>query len=151
MIETTRLKMYAASQEQMMAFIAARSDEVLKAAYTEMLDGCLAHPDQWEWYAMWMIEMKDGTHVGEFCFKGIENGIAEIGYGIAEDYRDCGYATEAVLALTDWALAQPGITGVMAEAEEANIASRKVLEKTGFKPTGESGREGLLYARRKGG
>lgn len=35
MIETSRLKLYAASQEQMEAFIAAQSADVLKAAYTD--------------------------------------------------------------------------------------------------------------------
>ena len=150
MIETNRLKLYAASQAQMEAFIAEQSVDVLKAAYTEMLDGCLMHPAQWEWYAIWMIELKDGTHVGELCFKGIsENGIAEIGYGIAETYQCRGYATEAVSALTDWALAQPCVTAVLAETEESNVASQKVLNKAGFMPTGETGEEGPLYIRKK--
>ena len=150
MIETNRLKIYAASKEQMEAFIAAQSIEILKAAYTEMLDGCLAHPEQWEWYAIWMIELKDGTHIGELCFKGIsEEGSAEIGYGIAEDHQLCGYATEAVSALVDWALKRPGATCVTAETEESNIASQKVLSKAGFMPTGEIGEEGPLYVRKK--
>lgn len=150
MIETSRLKIYAASHEQMETFIAAQPVDVLKAAYTEMLDGCLLHPNQWEWYAIWMIELKNGTHIGELCFKGItEKGIAEIGYGIAEDHQGCGYATEAVSALTDWALMQPGVMCIMAETEESNIASQKVLIKAGFMPTGETGEEGPLFARRK--
>lgn len=150
MVETNRLKLYAASQEQMETFIAAQTVDVLKAAYTEMLDGCLSHPNQWEWYAIWMIELKDGTHIGELCFKGIaENGAAEIGYGIAEDYRGCGYAAEAVSALTDWALEQPGVICVIAETEESNIASQKVLSKAGFMPTGEIGEESPLYVRKK--
>ena len=150
MIETNRLKIYPASKEQMEAFIAAQSVDVLKAAYTEMLNGCLAHPDQWEWYAIWMIELKDGAHIGELCFKGItEEGTAEIGYGIAENYRGCGYATESVSALVGWALKQTGVTCVTAETEETNIASRKVLGKAGFMPTGEIGEEGPLYARKK--
>ena len=150
MIETSRLKIYAASQEQMEMFIAAQTVDILKAAYTEMLDGCLLHPNQWEWYAIWMIELKNGTHIGELCFKGInEKGAAEIGYGIAEDYQGRGYATEAVTALTDWALMQPCVMRVMAETEESNIASQKVLNKAGFMPTGEMGEEGPLFERRK--
>ena len=150
MIETKRLKIYAAAKEQMEAFIAAQSVEVLKAAYTEMLDGCLSHSDQWEWYAIWMIERKDGTHIGELCFKGLsEAGSAEIGYGIAEDYQGCGYATEAVSALVDWALKQPGVSCVTAETEESNIASQRVLQKSGFIPTGKTGEEGSLYIRKK--
>ena len=150
MIETKRLKLYAASKEQMEAFIAAQLVDVLKAAYTEMLDGCLAHPEQWEWYAIWMIELNDGTHIGELCFKGLsDDGIAEIGYGIAEEHQGCGYATEAVSALVDWALNQPGVSCVTAETEESNIASQKVLQKAGFIPTGEIGEEGPLFIRRK--
>ena len=133
----------------MEAFIAAQSADVLKAAYTEMLDGALAHPEQWAWYAIWMIELKDGTHVGELCFKGITGeGCAEIGYGIAEEHQGCGYATEAVSALADWAIKQPGVSCVTAEAEESNIASIKVLQKSGFTPTGEAGEEGPLFVRR---
>ena len=56
-LETNRLKVYAAYKEQMEAFIAAQSVDVLKAAYMEMLGGCLMHSDQWEWYAVWMIEL----------------------------------------------------------------------------------------------
>lgn len=150
MVETKRLKIYAASREQMEAFIAEQSIDGLKAAYTEMLDGAINHPAQWEWYAIWMIELKDGKHIGELCFKGLsEDGIAEIGYGIAEEYRGCGYAVEAVSAAVDWALGQTGVMCITAEAEEVNIASQKVLSKAGFVPTGEVGEEGPLYVRCK--
>ncbi len=149
-IETKRLKLYAASREQMEAFIAAQSVDLLKAAYTEMLNGCLTHPDQWEWYAIWMMELKDGTHIGELCFKGLsEEGSAEIGYGIAEAYQGCGYATEAVSALVEWALNQPGTMCITAETEASNIASQTVLKKTGFRPTGVNGEEGPRYARKR--
>ena len=148
MVETKRLKIYAASREQMEAFIAEQSIDGLKAAYTEMLDGAINHPAQWEWYAIWMIELRDGKHIGELCFKGLsEDGIAEIGYGIAEEYRGCGYAAEAVSAAVDWALGQTGFMCITAEAEEVNIASQKVLSKAGFVPTGEVGEEGPLYVR----
>ena len=150
MIETNRLKIYAASREQMEAIIAAQLIDVLKAAYTEMLNGAVDHPDQWEWYAIWMIELKDGTHIGELCFKGFsEEGNAEIGYGIAEDYQNCGYTTEAVSALADWAFKQPGVSCITAETEASNIASQRVLQKSGFIPTGEIGEEGPLYIRKK--
>ncbi len=149
-IETNRLILYPASREQMEAFIAVQSMDVLKAAYTEMLDGCLAHPDQWEWYAIWMIEKKDGSHIGELCFKGIDNfGSTEIGYGIAEDYQGFGYATEAVTAAVSWALGQEIINCVTAEAERGNIASIRVLEKSGFELTGRIGEEGPIYRKAK--
>ena len=76
MIETKRLKLYAASKEEMEAIIASQTDEVMKTAYTEMLDGSLQHPDQWEWYAIWIIELKDGTRIGEFDEDA--SGVAEL-------------------------------------------------------------------------
>ena len=82
MIETERLRIYVASRCAMEHIIDAEANPDLKAAYQEMLDGCLAHPADWEWYAIWLIELKEGTRVGDLCFKGLrEDGVAEIGYG----------------------------------------------------------------------
>ena len=151
MIETKRLRIYPAAQEQMEAFIAAETDPELKKAYSEMLEGCLRHPDQWQWYAMWMIELQDGTHVGDLCFKGLDtDGATEIGYGISEGYQGRGYATEAVGAVVARALRQPVVTRVEAETAPDNKASRRVLEKCGFKPSGVVGEEGPRFVRTGG-
>ena len=148
MIEAKRLKIYPAAREQMEASIAAEADAGLKKAYTEMLEGCLQNPNQWEWYAMWMIELRDGTHIGDLCFKGLgANGVVEIGYGILEEYQGQGYATEAVGVAVNWALQQPNVTRVEAETEPDNRASQRVLEKCGFLPTGTVGEEGPRFFR----
>ena len=146
MIETKNLKIYASSQDEMEKFIELQTNEVLKAAYTEMLNGCIENPEQWEWYAIWMIELKDGTHIGELCFKGLDsNGVVEIGYGIMEQYQEHGYATEAVKAISAWAFQEPKVTAIEAEIDDKNIASKKVLEKCGFVFTGKNGKEGPRY------
>ena len=146
MIETNRLKIYPASSNVMEKFIEMQTDEILKAAYTEMLEGCLKHPEQWKWYAIWMIELKDGTHIGELCFKGIDsNGSVEIGYGISEAYEGNGYGTEAVLAVVHWAIEQKEVTRIEAETEPENIASQRVLEKCGFIADGTMGKEGPRF------
>ena len=146
MIETERLKLYPASKEQMEVFIESQTVDVLKVAYTEMLNGCLDHSEQWDWYAIWMIELKDGTHIGELCFKGLSpDGTAEIGYGINDDYQGYGYATEAVKAVSEWALRQPIVTSLEAETNEDNISSKRVLDKCGFVPIGTIGEEGPRY------
>lgn len=146
MIQTERLKIHIATDNEMRDFIAAQELDVLREAYTEMLDGAIANPDGRAWYAMWMIELRDGTHVGELCFKGVSpDGAVEIGYGIDERYQGHGYATEAVSAVTAWAAQQEGISHVEAEAEEDNVASLRVLEKSGFVPTGERGEEGPRF------
>ena len=147
-IETTRLKIQAASREEMLRIIECEMNDVLKKAYQEMLQGCLAHPEQWEWYAIWTIESKDGFHVGDLSFKGLnDDGSVEIGYGINEMHQGQGYATEAVYAAVIWALQQPGVTRVDAETEPDNQTSQRVLEKCGFVPAGIDGEEGLRFTR----
>ena len=146
MIENKRIKIYPASREHMEKYIASEKDEELKKAYGEMLEGSLAHPEQWDWYAMWMIVKTDGTHIGDLCFKGIEAGHnPEIGYGILEEYRGKGFATEAVKLALEWAFRHPEVKAVEAEANPDNAASLRVLMKCGFKPNGEIGEEGPRY------
>ena len=50
MIKNERIRIYPASQEQMEKCIDSETDEELKKAYSEMLEGCLAHPEEWDWY-----------------------------------------------------------------------------------------------------
>ena len=135
-METDRIRIYPANREQMESSILAEKDDELKKAYGEMLDGCLAHPDQWDWYAMWMIEKTDGTHIGDLCFKGLEEENPEIGYGILEEFQGNGYATEAVKLALKWAFDHPGIIAVEAETDpvtcnNGNVSLRHVacLEK----------------------
>ena len=148
LIKTERLRLYPASREQMEDVIASEQDKELKKAYSEMMDGCLRHPEQWQWYAMWMIELRDGKHIGDLCFKGLgTNGTVEIGYGILKDYQGQGYATEAADAAVTWALQQPAVTRVEAETEPGNWISQHVLKKCGFRPTGSFGKEGPRFYR----
>ena len=147
-IETKRLSIHMASRNEMLRYIEEQTDDILKAAYQEMLQGCLDHLNQWEWYSIWRIELKDGTHVGDLSFKGLNaDGSVEIGYGIKEDHQGHGYATEAVNAAVMWALRQPGVTRVEAETEPDNSVSQRVLEKCGFLPTGIIGEEGPRFVR----
>lgn len=112
-----------------------------------MLNGSLSHPDQWEWYVIWIIELKDGTHIGELCFKRLsDNGIAEIGYGISEEYQNNGFATEAVKAVIKWAFTQPEVTAVEAETDSNNNASKRVFEKCGFSLNGIIDDEGARWS-----
>ena len=147
-IETKRLIIYTASQDEMIGFIEKQTDDILIKAYLEMLRGCLEHPQEWDWYAIWFIELKDGSHAGELCFRGVQSGgSVEIGYGIAEESRGHGYATEAVDAVTAWALKQPGVCRVDAETDPVNRASQRVLEKCGFVTSGVMGEEGPRFCK----
>lgn len=147
-LETERLRLYIASRVEMEQIIARQTDEELRKAYQEMLDGYLAHPEQGEWYAIWMVTRRDGVQVGDLCFKGLnEDGSVEIGYGINDEFQGQGYATEAVIAVVDWALKQNGVSRVEAETEPNNAVSQRVLAKCGFVPNGLIGEEGPRYVR----
>jgi [ribosomal protein S5]-alanine N-acetyltransferase len=70
-------------------------------------------------------------------------GAVEIGYTIFEAHRRLGYASEAVRALVDWARTQ-GVNAVLATTAEDNLASRTVLQRSGFTHRGQiDGDEGI--------
>ena len=148
-LETERLRIYVASLAEMEQIVETQISEELKKAYREMLDGYLGHPEQGEWYAIWMVTRHDGVQVGDLSFKGLnEDGSVEIGYGINDEFQGQGYATEAVAVAVNWALKQAGVLRVEAETEPDNAASQRVLAKCGFVPNGIVGEEGPRYVRR---
>jgi len=93
---------------------------------------------------LWFV-VAGGVLVGSCGFVGRPSaeGEAEIGYGFLPAFCGRGYATEAAAALVAWAFSHPEVRRVMAQAEPANRASVRVLEKAGFAPAG-AGEEGCL-------
>ncbi|MFQ9389966.1 MAG: GNAT family N-acetyltransferase [Coprococcus sp.] len=147
-VETERMYLYPLSNEEMRLVIEKESDLEMKQAYTEMLEGSLSNPDKRIWYAIWNMELKNDleTIVGDFCFKGLgDDGVVEIGYGLKEEYRHYGYMTEALKAITEWALSQESVKQVEAETDAENIASQKVLLQSGFISNGKMGEEGPRF------
>lgn len=147
-VETERMYFYPLCDEEMRLVIEKESDPEMKQAYTEMLEGCLSNPDKRIWYAIWNMELKDDPEIiaGDFCFKGLgDDGVVEIGYGLKEEYRHHGYMTEAVIAITEWALSQDGVKQVEAETDAKNIDSQKVLFQSGFVSNGKVGEEGPRF------
>jgi len=68
---------------------------------------------------------------------------AEIGYGVRADERGKGYATEALAAVSRWALAAGGLQRAWLTANTDNVASVRVAEKAGFTREGTLRRTGL--------
>ncbi|MFC4639871.1 GNAT family N-acetyltransferase [Deinococcus hohokamensis] len=95
------------------------------------------------------------TAVGQLGVKGspTADGVQEIGYGFNPAVWGQGYATEAVAALAGHLLAEPGIRAVSAQTAVTNVASARVLAKTGFVQTGTAWDEedgDLLVWQRRG-
>jgi len=55
----------------------------------------------------------------------------EIGWGLAREHWGHGYATEAALALRDWAFGERGLTRLISLIQHGNVASVRVAEKIG--------------------
>ena len=90
-------------------------------------------------YGIWLVVVDDvRTLVGSAGFQGKpdEQRAIEIGFGIHSDFRNCGYATEAVSALITWARERGDVRSVIAHCDPGNPASIRVLEKAGMKRTG---------------
>jgi RimJ/RimL family protein N-acetyltransferase len=60
----------------------------------------------------------------------------EIGYGVRADERGRGYATEALVAVSRWALSAGGMQRAWLTANTDNIASVRVAQKAGFRYEG---------------
>ena len=92
------------------------------------------------------LKEKPGTIVGDFSFKGISpDGMIEIGYGLKKGDCKNGYMTEAVKAVSAWALEQDEVTRVEAEAAPENTPSLHVLDRCGFVSLGVMGEEGPRF------
>ncbi len=114
----------------------------VQQAMQNLYHDALKNPGYYLWYTNWQIVLKsENVSIGSACFKGKadEKGEVEIGYGTDSGYRNRGYMTEAVTAICRWALKQHGVMAVIAETENENIASHRVLEKIGMRKYRESG------------
>lgn len=94
--------------------------------------------------ACWLI-VRAGIVIGELGWKGGPgpDGDAEIGYSLVPDYRGHGYASEAVGGFVEWARNQPEVRRLVAQTSADNIASRRVLEQSGF--TVSDCKDGFFY------
>jgi RimJ/RimL family protein N-acetyltransferase len=82
-----------------------------------------------------LVREEDARAVGGMGFHGPpdEDGRTEIGYDLATSARGRGYATEALRALSEWALARTDVRSLFATVEPANLPSQRVVARAGFR------------------
>jgi len=86
----------------------------------------------------WVITLpSDNRPIGMIGAR-VRGHTADIGYVLSRNHWSHDYMTEAVSALAQWLLDQPGVFRVWAVCDIENIGSARVLEKSHFE------REGLL-------
>lgn len=171
MIETTRLQLMPATVERARAEIGDRREfarlldatvpgnwppESLADALPLFLREMEAAPGDVGWFSWYALTKTEGAIgrvlVASGGFRGPpRNGAVEIGYSVLDSFQRRGIATEMVGGLVRWAVAQSGVTRVVAETERANPASVRVLEKAGFVRCGHAAApEGVRFERRIG-
>jgi ribosomal-protein-alanine N-acetyltransferase len=93
----------------------------------------LVEENETETSMLFLVRDADGTLVGRVNLLDTDTGSPELGYRIAERAGGRGYAREAVrLALA--AASGRGVRRVRAKTTVENLASRRVLEASGFEP-----------------
>ncbi len=87
-----------------------------------------------EWGLFVLVRREDGRAVGAMGFHGVpdDEGRAEVGYDLAPSARGHGYATEALNALSEWALARDDVDLLYAAIEHTNTPSQGVATRAGY-------------------
>jgi RimJ/RimL family protein N-acetyltransferase len=97
-------------------------------------EGLLASINQKGSETVFALEL-DGALIGMSGLDPCTDG-AELGYWLGVPFWGCGYATEAVRAVIDYAFSELGHELLHSGARVSSPASRRVLEKCGFQWTG---------------
>lgn len=109
-------------------------DEEMQYAMKVRLRKVLENVDNYLWLTNWAIVDKEKNQIiGYIMLKGCPNEIGEVivGYGIEEEYRGNGYATEALKRLIKWVFKNPKALCMIADTEKTNLPSHKVLQNVG--------------------
>lgn len=104
-----------------------KADALVAAAVA--MDG----PESDEWYMVAIADPNTDEMLGDLALHLTwEGGTAEIGYTLNPNSRGMGYASEAVDGILDYLFEVLSVTRVEASLHPDNIASARVLERTGF-------------------
>jgi ribosomal-protein-alanine N-acetyltransferase len=98
-----------------------------------------ADPSTNKWFIRFIVLREINQVVGSISFHGIpdKNGMIEIGLGIEEEFRNRGYAKEALIGMWRWVSTQPGVTTLRYTVSPTNLPSVKIIEGFGFTYLGQ--------------
>jgi RimJ/RimL family protein N-acetyltransferase len=154
-IPTARLDLVLQTADEVIARIEAMSPADRAQVSPDWLArvGTATPGDPWT-FGFSVVERASGTVVGDCGYKGPPDpdGCVEIAYGLAAEYRGCGYATEAARALVAFAFKHDAIRLVRAHTLPEKNASTRVLNKCGFSYLGEvvDPEDGLVWRWERG-
>ena len=115
-----------------------RWTEFGEAPFRFVLNQLKKDPDHVNWWNWLPVLRSENMLVGNCGFKGApNNGIVEIGYEVAEEYRGKGLATEIAVALIQYAFSYTEVTKIIAHTLPFENHSVSILRKCGFVFVGE--------------
>ena len=143
-LETDRLQLRPYEMENLTVYHALMSDpdvlrysskepcETLAQSEQRLMEIVRSGNDPVGFHAL--LEKESGRYIGEAGILSItpRANRCVIGYNLLPAFWGRGYATEIAGALVDYAFDVLKLERVEALTQEANLASRRVLEKTGF-------------------
>lgn len=94
-------------------------------------------PGSSHWFCLVVRDTASQTPLGVTGYIHREKDCAEVGFLFAPHAQGKGYGFESLQALCDFAFNQGGIRRLTATVTAGNLASRYLLEKTGFRQEGE--------------
>jgi len=133
------------------ASISDRGDEYFEH-FTERHNALLAEQEAGVG-AYYVLVDEDGSVLGRFNLGFVAEGVAELGYRVAQHVAGHGVATATVRDICSLAAARHGVSTLRAATARGNVASQRVLLNAGFAPVGEAdpahigGKQGTWYQR----
>jgi RimJ/RimL family protein N-acetyltransferase len=148
-IETERLVLRKPRPEDAADLAVAYADpEVVRfigdgstATLAEVEEGIAQWLERWDTWGLSLFSLErreDGRVVGRAGFLlwdpetwEVGGSETELGWLLGREHWGQGYATEAALALRDWALGERGLTRLISLIQHENVRSARVAERIG--------------------
>ena len=116
-------------------------DDLTRAAFKRRLSIYGREMEAGNAWPFFIFADSNQSLVGAITLSNVRRGVAEtgtLGYWIGHRFAGRGYGTEAVGAILAWAFNDLNLHRVEAACVPENVASRRVLEKTGFQLEGRA-------------
>ena len=157
-LETTRLLLRPMQATDLEALLCIFTDPKVMAAFESApfdrhqmaawLQRNLDHQATWG-YGLYAVTLKtDGYLIGDCGLEVMDvegTQVVELGYDFRSQYWNQGFATEAALAVRDYAFHTLGLPQLISLIQVGNVASQRVVEKIGMERISEFTRYGHRY------
>ena len=108
----------------------------------------IRHQNQYGYGLFSVILKSEDLLIGDCGLENMEmegNQVAELGYDFRSDYWNQGFATEAAIAVRDYAFEVLQLPSLISLIRVGNEASRRVSEKIGMRFVAEITKNGISY------